>query len=82
MSKTNDKPRPGRPPKSSSEKKLDYLDVRLEEAEKQAFKDAATVAGISLSTWVRERLRYAARQELIEIGHPVAFLKLWEPHDV
>jgi hypothetical protein len=46
----------------------------LEVAEKQAFKDAAELAGLPLSTWVRERLRRAAREELEEAHRPVAFL--------
>jgi hypothetical protein len=64
----------GRPPKGSSDKKAGYLDVRLNEVEKATFKDAADVAGVPLSTWVRERLRSAARRELIEAGQPVKFL--------
>jgi hypothetical protein len=54
--------------------KGDYLDIRLETAEKQAFKDAADLAGIDLSAWVRERLRAAARKELDLADRPVAFL--------
>ena len=65
----------GRPPKRSGETRIAYLDVRLDLVEKQAFKDAADVAGIPLSHWVRERLRNAARRELQEAGKPVAFVK-------
>ena len=50
------------------------LEVRLEEAEKRAFKNAADLAGLPMSTWVRERLRRAAREELEGAGMPVAFL--------
>ena len=64
----------GRPPKRSAEKKADYLALRLDESEKEAFRDAANVAGVPLSVWVRERLRTAARRELIEAGRKIAFL--------
>jgi hypothetical protein len=64
---------PGRPKKA---KKLsEYLEVRVEAAEKQTFKDAADLAGIPVSTWVRERLRRAAIRELEEAARPIAFLK-------
>lgn len=62
----------GRPPKEQT--KAGLLDVRLDPAEKQAFKDAADLAGLALSAWVRERLRLAARKELEEAGRTVAFL--------
>jgi antitoxin component of RelBE/YafQ-DinJ toxin-antitoxin module len=55
--------------------KTGYLEVRLDDEEKQAFKDAADLAGLALSTWVRERLRTVARKELDEVGKPVAFMK-------
>jgi hypothetical protein len=64
----------GRPPLDPKRAKAEYLEVRLETTEKQAFKDAADLAGLPLSTWARERLRRAARKELGESGHPVAFL--------
>lgn len=75
------KQRPGRPSKSLERLKSESILVRLEPAEKQAFKDASDVAGIDLSTWVRERLRKISRKELMEAGKPVAFLKLREPED-
>jgi hypothetical protein len=64
----------GRPPLDPDQAKAEYLEVRLEATEKQAFKDAADVAGLALSTWVRERLRRVARKELEDVGRPVAFL--------
>ena len=63
----------GRPPKEQT--KTGLLDIRLEEKEKQAFKDAADLAGLPLSGWVRERLRRVARKELEEAGKKVAFLE-------
>jgi hypothetical protein len=53
----------------------DYLEVRIEAREKQAFKDAADLAGLPVSGWVRDRLRRNARQELREAGQGVAFLE-------
>jgi uncharacterized protein (DUF1778 family) len=51
------------------------LQIRLTEEENQAFKDAADIAGIPISVWVRERLRRAATRELEEAARPIAFLK-------
>lgn len=66
--------RRGRPPKSADRRKAEYLDIRLEANEKHAFRDAAELAGLDLSAWVRERLRAAARKELKGAERPVAFL--------
>jgi uncharacterized protein (DUF1778 family) len=52
----------------------EYLEVRLDVREKQAFKEAADLAGLALSAGVRERLRQAARKELQESGRDIAFL--------
>jgi len=49
--------------------------VKLEATEKEAFKDAADLAGVPLSTWVRERLRQIAVRELEEAARPIAFLR-------
>jgi hypothetical protein len=64
----------GRPKKSSDSLKADYIEVRCEGAEKEAFRAAAEAAGLPLSGWIRERLRKAARKELEDIEKPVAFL--------
>jgi len=66
--------RRGRPPKADDRVKAEYLDIRLLVAEKQAFRDAADIAGLDLSAWVRERLRVSARKELEAAHRPVAFL--------
>lgn len=47
--------------------------IRIEEAERQGFEEAATLSGLSLSAWARERLRSAARRELTEVGELVPF---------
>jgi hypothetical protein len=49
--------------------------VKLEATEKEAFKDAADLAGVPLSTWVRERLRQIAVRELEKAARPIAFLR-------
>lgn len=65
----------GRPPKDANDKKGESLLVRLDESEKEAFKDAADLAGVPLSSWVRERLRQIAGRELSKAARPVAFLR-------
>lgn len=62
----------GRPVKAI--KHSESLALRMEPAEKQAFKDAADVAGVPLAVWMRERLRRAAVRELEEAARPIAFL--------
>ena len=64
----------GRPPVDPEKAKAAILEVRLEVAEKNAFKEAADLAGLALSAWVRERLRRAARKELEEADLSVPFL--------
>jgi len=72
--KTPRKTRRGRPPKGSDKIKGIRLDMRLQEAEKEAFQQAAELSGLDLSAWVRERLRRIAREELEQAGKPVPFL--------
>jgi uncharacterized protein (DUF1778 family) len=64
----------GRPKKKPEAVKADYIEVRCEESEKQAFRAAAEAAGLPMSGWIRERLRRAARKELEDMSMPVAFL--------
>jgi hypothetical protein len=40
------------------------MEVRVSEKERQTFRKLADRAGLSLSSWVRERLHRAARLEL------------------
>jgi antitoxin component of RelBE/YafQ-DinJ toxin-antitoxin module len=51
-----------------SDARSELLKVRIDGPEKQAFQEAADLAGIPVSAWVRERLRRAARIELMEAG--------------
>ena len=53
----------------------DRLELRLIDEEKEAFRQAADLAGVPLSAWVRERLRRAAREELEGFGRLVPFLE-------
>jgi len=62
----------GRPRQAN--KRTEYLELRLTEGEKRAFTEAAQISGISVSTWVRERLRRAVIRELEEAGRPATFL--------
>jgi hypothetical protein len=57
-------PRRGRPPKPAELVKREYLEIRIEAADKKTFRDAAELAGMDLSAWVRERLRGVAHREL------------------
>jgi predicted DNA binding CopG/RHH family protein len=53
----------------------EYIELRVSESEKQAFRDAAERAGLPLATWMRERLRKIAIRELENAELPVAFLR-------
>ncbi len=51
------------------------IQLRLNPDEKESFQEAADLAGIPLSVWVRERLRRAARIELVDAGMKVPFMQ-------
>lgn len=54
--------------------KVQVLQVRLTDAEKQGFQAAANLAGIPMSSWVRERLRLAAIRDLESAGQKIPFV--------
>ena len=54
--------------------KAQVLQIRLTDTEKQGFAAAADLAGIPLSSWVRERLRLAAIRDLESAGLKVPFI--------
>lgn len=54
--------------------KTENLQIRISDSEKEGFELAALLAGISLSSWVRERLRLAAIRELESAGRRVPFV--------
>jgi predicted HicB family RNase H-like nuclease len=60
--------------RGSGKRREGLLQVRVADAEKQAFEEAASLSGLALSAWVRERLRLVAAKELETAGRPVAFL--------
>jgi uncharacterized protein (DUF1778 family) len=64
--------------------KTELLKARATKIEKQAFQEAAELAGLPLSAWVRERLRRAARIELEDAGRRIPFVQasLQEEHDM
>ena len=47
---------------------------RIPPLEKEAFEQAAELAGLSLTVWIRQRCRTAATAELQAAGQPVPFL--------
>ncbi len=65
--------RRGRPPKSSDQLQTETLDVRITDAEKQAFKSAAELVGMPVSMWVRQRLKRNAAKELQDAGQEIPF---------
>lgn len=56
-------------------KRGNQLNVRLDDDENAAFEEAAQIAGMSTSAWVRQQLRLAAMQELSRVGRRAPFLK-------
>jgi len=55
--------------------KSQSLKIRLSPEEKQSFEDAAELAGLSLSAWIRGRLRKAATTELEAASRQIAFVQ-------
>lgn len=55
--------------------KEQVLQIRLTFDEKHGFAAAAELAGIPLSSWVRERLRWAAIRDLESAGQKIPFIK-------
>lgn len=54
--------------------KSEIIQIRVTPSEKASFERAAEVNGLSISAWVRERLRKDARLELQSSGMKVPFL--------
>ncbi len=57
------------------ERKEQVVMMRLSATEKAGFQEAAELAGIGLSTWIRERLRRTAIRELEEAGRIAPFIR-------
>lgn len=65
--------------------KTEMLKVRVDLLEKQAFEQAAEIAGLRVAVWIRERLRVNAIRELENAGRSVPFItpiSLRKPTDV
>ena len=58
----------------AEQRRTERVELRMEPPEKEGFVQAARLAGLPLSAWIRERLRAAARAELEEVGRRVPFL--------
>jgi hypothetical protein len=54
----------GRPPKAPEDRKGILIAFRTEDAEKAEYERAAGAAGVSLSDWIRDRLKRATKREL------------------
>jgi hypothetical protein len=54
--------------------KTETIQIRISEVEKQGFVAAADLAGIPISSWVRERLRLAAIRDLESAGLKIPFV--------
>lgn len=65
MTTKNERTRPER---------TERMEIRLEASEKEAFQRAADATGTTLSSWIRERLRRAAKADLQAAGEAVPFL--------
>jgi hypothetical protein len=65
----------GAPPKATGERKAALTQIRLLETEKAGFEEAADLAGLSLSAWIRTRLRTVAKKELEAQGRSPIFLR-------
>ena len=67
--------------KGSRRARAEILQVRLSPSEKTSFERAAQIAGVPLSSWVRERLRVAALRDLDSVGEPAPFMQIQEGDD-
>lgn len=72
--KKNTKPQRGRPPGTTGKAKTEVIQFRANALEKQAFAQAAADAGLSVASWLRERVRQVCRDELEKNGRRVSFL--------
>ena len=68
-----------KPQAGSVSRKESYLQVRVSPDEKEGFETAASLSGLGVSAWVRERLRRVAREELEQAKVGVPFLVRHRP---
>ncbi|MES0132834.1 hypothetical protein [Mesorhizobium sp. M0029] len=55
--------------------KTERIELRVTPDEKAGFDEAASIAGLAMSAWARERLRRAAIRELEEASRPIPFVR-------
>jgi len=60
---------------SADSKQNRVIQIRITEEEKESFLMAASIAGVSQSAWIRERLRMACIKDIESTGNKVPFLK-------
>lgn len=60
---------------SMEKEKSKIIQIRVTPEEKDGLAKASEIAGISLSSWVRERLRIAAIRELEAAGKKIPFIQ-------
>lgn len=75
MAKKRPKTGIGRPSKAPGDAKSRYLQVRVQEAEREGFAAAAQLRGLDVSAWVRMTLRDAAKKQLTDNGESVPFME-------
>ena len=63
------KTRMGRPPKGKRTQ-TERIHLRTESEEKAAYEQAAEIAGLGLSDWIRNRLNAAAKREIKRAALP------------
>jgi uncharacterized protein (DUF1778 family) len=69
----------GAPKKASGQIKDELIQLRVKAAEKETFRAAAKLSGLSMSSWMRERLLERGREELEQAGQSVPFLPARSP---
>ena len=69
----------GRPPADDIDRKARYIQVRATDAERETFGMAADLEGLSMSAWIRNRLRAAAKNELAAAGKKAPISAVQKP---
>jgi len=57
-------PRRGRPPKDPADRHEERLQIRAQTDEKEEFELAAKAVGMTLSDWIRQRLKACAKRDI------------------
>lgn len=70
----------GRPTADESDRKGRYIQVRATDAERETFGMAADLEGLTMSAWIRNRLRAAAKSELAAAGEKAPISAVQKPN--